>query len=264
MLKGVRRCLKAGTVQNENQIHATELLVPAIIELANPCSPSRVSPIAWTAAKDLMRRSGKFTNVEIDATVENLKAQRKHFGRASVAMEARMSGNLLKFYHDRFKNAQKTGKTHNFGQCEEYFKLVASLHVSSSVVESYFSRTKYIKSKHRSLLSDKTVSATMNLREMCPPPIETLSNRDPNPYYAHELSQNTRDDYERKYVNMRISKPFVDPDGDGKTKKVYHGKVSHIVRGKVKGNLKWLMHVCYDSDSDEEDLEEFEIKRYMV
>ena len=233
-------------------------------ELANPCSPKRVSPKAWEAAKDLMLRSGKFSEDEADATIQNLKDQRKHFGRASEATERRMSGNLLKFYHDRFRASQDAGVDHPFTLCDKYFQLIASLHISSSVVESYFSRTKYIKSKHRSMLSDKTVSATMHLREMAVPHVETLSNRDPDPYYAHRYSQNTKDDYQRKYVGKSIGKPFVNPDGDGKSKKIYNGTVSHVTRGMVRGVHKWLMHVTYDSDSDEEDLEEYEVKRYMI
>ena len=47
-------------------------------------------------------------------------------------------------------------------------------------------------------------------------------------------------------------------------RKKFHGTVTHVERGRVDGVYKWLMHVTYDSDSDEEDLEEFEVKRYMI
>jgi len=191
-------------------------------ELANPCSPKRVSRSSWRAAKDLMLRSGKWTEVQADETIKNLKEQRRRYGRASAAEERRMTGNLLKFYHDRFQASQASGQDHDFGLCEKYFKLIASLHMSSSVVESYFSRTKYIKSKHRSTLSDRTVSATMHLREMSAPPhVETLCNRDPDPYAAHRYCQCTKDDYQLKYVGKNIAKPFVDPDGDGNEKKYF-------------------------------------------
>ena len=171
-------------------------------EMANPCSPKQVSPAAWTAAKDLMMRTGKWTVQEADVTVKNLKTQRRRYARASVAEERRMSGNLLKFYHDRYVLSQQTGEDHDFTLCDEYFRLVASLHVSSSVVESYFSRTKYIKNKHRSLLSDKTVSATMHLREMQPAHVEVLADRNINPYLSHNLCQCTKDDYHNKYVQL--------------------------------------------------------------
>ncbi len=64
-------------------------------------------------------------------------------------------------------------------------------------------------------------------------------------------------------MGVGISKPFLDPDGDGESKKNFEGVITHIVRGEVKGTSKWLMHVEYEGDSDEEDLEEYEVKRYL-
>ena len=151
--------------------------------------------------------------------------------------------------------ALDTGEDHPFTKTERYFRLVASLNVSSSVIKSYFSRTKYIKNKHRSLLTEKTVSATMNLRELSTPSVETLSSRDPDPYHAITLSQHSKNDYVRKYVDSEISKPFLDPD-DGTKKRFFRGVITDVIRGEVNGTDKWLIHVQYDSDSDEEDLEE--------
>ena len=114
------------------------------------------------------------------------------------------------------------------------------------------------------MLSDNTASAPMHLREMSTSQhVETLFDRNPDPYSAHKLYQRTYDD---KYVDREISKEFVDPDGDGDgvVKRLFRGVVTHVTRGEVKGTHKWLMHVQYDSDSDEEDLEEYEIKRYIL
>ena len=234
-------------------------------ELANPCSPKDIASEAWDAARDLMRRTDKFTDAEIEATVKNLREQRQHHSRSSAAEEHRMKGNLLKFYHDRFRVALNSETNHDFVLCDEFFRLVTSLYISSAVVESYFSRTKYIKNKHRSLLSDNTASATMHLREMSTSQhVETLSDRNPDPYSAHKLCQRTYDDFCDKYVDREIAKEFVDPNGDGVVKRVFRGVVTHVTRGEVKGTHKWLMHVQYDSDSDEEDLEEYEIKRYIL
>ena len=230
-------------------------------ELANPASPKHVSPMAWDGVRDLMKRTGKFTQVEIDATVKNLSDQRKYYSRTSAAAEHRMSENLLKFYHDRF---QSSNREHQFALCDEFFRLVSSLHVSSAVIESLFSKTKYIKQKHRSSLSDETVSATMHLRDVPSPPVEVLTDRNPDPFCAIRLSRQTQDDYREKYVGKEIQKSFVDPDGDGVDTKLYRGVITDVVRGESKGVHKWLMHVEYESDSDEEDLEEYEIKRYMI
>ena len=65
-------------------------------------------------------------------------------------------------------------------------------------------------------------------------------------------------------MDKQILKPFVDPDGNGLSKKFYRGVVTGVVRGEAKGVEKWLMHVEYEEDSDEEDLEEYEIKRYIL
>ena len=72
-----------------------------------------------------------------------------------------MFGNLMKFYHDRYVLSHVHSADWRRPR-DEYFRLAASLHVSSSVVESYFSQTKYIKNKYHSLLSDKTVSSVGN------------------------------------------------------------------------------------------------------
>ena len=87
-------------------------------ELANPVSPKHVSPMAWDGVRDLMKRTGKFTQVEIDATVKNLSDQRKYYSRTSAAAEHRMSENLLKFYHDRF---QSSNREHQFALCDEFY-----------------------------------------------------------------------------------------------------------------------------------------------
>ena len=102
------------------------------------------------------------------------------------------------------------------------------------------------------------MSATMHLRELSTPSVETLSSRDPDPYHAITLSQHSKNDYVRKYVDREISKPFLDPE------RFFRGVITDVIRGEVNGTDKWLMHVQYDSDSDEEDLEEYEIKRYLL
>ena len=64
-------------------------------------------------------------------------------------------------------------------------------------------------------------------------------------------------------MDREISKPCLDPD-DGTKKRFFRGVITDVIRGEVNGTDKWLIHVQYDSDSDEEDLEEYEIKRYLL
>ena len=66
-------------------------------EVANPCSPKAISPHAWQAAKDLMIRTGKFTEQDADDTIQNLKDQRDSFKRCSEVTEHRVSVSLLIF-----------------------------------------------------------------------------------------------------------------------------------------------------------------------
>ena len=62
----------------------------------------------------------------------------------------------------------------------------------------------------------------------------------------------------RKYVNKTIVKNF--DEGDG-TVRQYRGYINTVDWSKTDGTH--LFHVVYDSDSDEEDMELWEVKKYM-
>ena len=64
----------------------------------------------------------------------------------------------------------------------------------------------------------------------------------------------------KKYVGGKVSKSFVDVD-NGQLRK-YIGEVTHV--HFVRSASQYAMHVSYLSDSDSEDMEEWEIKNHWV
>ena len=72
--------------------------------------------------------------------------------------------------------------------------------------------------------------------------------------------ENTLDDIRNKYLDTRIARNFTtDTVGE---ERVYAGTINHI--NWSRGDGCYLFHVSYDSDSDEEDLELWEVQKYQV
>ena len=75
---------------------------------------------------------------------------------------------------------------------------------------------------------------------------------------AWNTNEDGLDEFTRKYVGGDVSKEFVD-NSDGTS--VLH---KYIGEGEVTLFTQYMIHVSYLSDSDSEDMEEYEIKHYWV
>ena len=109
--------------------------------LANPCSSARIAPEAWEGAVDLMHRVG-WSETKIHACVKELKIQRRKTGRWSLPEITACNSNLLRCYKER----RISGVLNTYANADEFVQLVFSLHVASAIIETFFSKTKYIKS----------------------------------------------------------------------------------------------------------------------
>jgi len=212
---------------------------------------------ARDAAKDLCIRAG-MSEVKAAATVRELDKQRAAYSRASAASERRMYSNLLQFYGER-----KQAGVSRFPLCEEYAQIVFSIHVASAVIETYFSKTKYIKNKHRPRLSDKSAAASLHLASLKTSTPNVLQrNRETEIDFraAWKTGEDDEDDLKDKYVGKRVCKNFENEETGEMTP--YSGTITHV--HFVQDTSQYMMHVSYDDDDDSEDYEEYEVKEYLV
>ena len=170
--------------------------------------------------------------------------------------EARINSNLLKFYGERLKENDRPP----FPQADLFARMVFCLYVASAVIETYFSKRKYTKNKHRSRLHDKSVSANLHLASVpkLKDPETLIIDRagSIDPYAVWKASEKGKDELTESYVGKRISKIFVHNEaGD---KRPFLGTVRYV--HWVQSEAQYCMYVSYDSDSDSEDMEEWEVK----
>ena len=224
-------------------------------ELANPLSPSRISPSAWSMVRDLCNRHG-LSDHDINETVRQLKLQRHKHKRCSLSTEACINGNLLRFYGERLK----TNKNHPFPMADQYARMVFCLYIASAVIETFFSKSKYTKNKYRGRLHDKSVSASLHLASVPKLKDEEVLIVDRagliDPYASWRPSETGKDQLIDSYVGKRVTKKFVYNDvGD---KRPFLGTVRYVHWVQSEGH--YCMHVDYDSESDSEDMDEWEIR----
>ena len=72
--------------------------------------------------------------------------------------------------------------------------------------------------------------------------------------------ENSLDDLRRKYMDRRVRKPFHDVAID--RVRDYYGQVVSVDFSSTLGF--YLFHVTYDSDSDDEDMEHWELQEYVI
>ena len=102
-----------------------------------------MSKCVWEGVKDLVDRC--MPHVVRDQLVEELRAQQDMAGEWSVSEVKSCTSNLLKFYHDRKESVKRIpGAKTEYPLAERFAMLVFSIHVSSSIIETYFSKTLYI------------------------------------------------------------------------------------------------------------------------
>ena len=237
--------------------------MPWKLETVNPCSPYRVSPDAWTGVLDLCKRVG-LDDDHAQRVCRELKDQHSRAGEWNMAEVKSCTNNLLKYYHDRLAADKSKSREPDFPLANTFATLVFSLHLASAVIETYFSKTKYTKNSYRSRLSDDLSSATLHLQQMKgyddDEVLEPASKLCIDFQRALRRVENSIDDMRRRYMGARVKKPFYDPDLEGIRE--FGGEVTEVNWYSNGGCV--LFKVSYDSDSDEEEFEHWELKKYVV
>ena len=234
------------------------------MEMINPNAPGRIieCPSAWEGVKDLVNRC--MINVDPDDVVANLRKQLDEAAEWSVPVSRAVEANLLKFYHERHQAIVDNQTKNEFVLAERFARLVFSIHVTSSIVETYFSKTRYIKNLHRSSLRDALASATIHLQQLRrytdENMIELIEELGIDLQSAFESIENDITDLKKRYISKRISKPFIDEETG--VLRPYKGVVSDVIFSRCEGCF--LFHIEYDDDDDDEDMEHWELKKYLI
>ena len=234
------------------------------METINPARPAKLIPCqsAWEGVHDLADRCMK--DVSPDDVVANLQQQQDWGGGWSVPEVKAFTSNLLKFYHDRHMATKRDRLNNKFVLAERFARLVFSIHGSSSIVETYFSKTTYIKNLYRASMRDSLSSATMHVQQLRAyeddEVIETIERMGIDVSSALKRVEVDLDMNRKKYLSARVSKPFHD-EATGNVRP-YEGTVTAVTWDNDVGCI--LYHVDYDSDSDDEDMEHWELQKYVL
>ena len=175
------------------------------LELINPCASYRVSAAAWEGIVDLMRRAGFDSSQRIEA-VNGLKLLRRKAARWNMPEIKECNKNLLLFYKNE-RQAEPAEKTMIY----DLAQLVFSLHAASAIIETFFSKTNYIKSKTRKSMSDSTVADVLHISQTPEPKdLEKLSSN-PISIDVTVASQRTEKDLDfprTKYKGRKLHRSF--------------------------------------------------------
>ena len=176
------------------------------LELINPCSSYEISAGAWEGINELMVRVG-WDQTQRNQAIKELKLQRRRSARWSFAQIKLCKANLLRFYKDRITDSvQRKYPVVDLLAC-----IVFSIHMASAIIETFFSKTSYIKSKTRKNLSDKRVGEVLHVSQTPPPvdiewlPANAISL---DVTVASKRKENDLDSLRTKYMGRRITREF--------------------------------------------------------
>ena len=233
------------------------------METINPCAPHRLSPDVWVGVKDLVRRCLD-ENINPDDVVEELQRQHEEAENWCLAEVKACTSNLLRYYHERLQTFKDNNQSPKYPLADKFARLVFSLHVASAIIETYFSKTKYIKNLHRSSMRDSLSSATLHVQQLRPyvdqDIIEVIHDMDIDKTTALSCAEHDLEQLREKYVNKRISKRFQDDKDEGNVRP-FKGTVTDVFYDQSEGHH--LFHITYDSDSDDEEMEQWEVSTHI-
>ena len=206
------------------------------LELVNPCSPHRISKYAWEGLRDLLKRAG-FNGPQIIEAMNGLKLQRRQAARWTMSQIKHCNRNVLAWY----KEAQSADSSleQSVGY-EVAHQLVFSLHQASAIIETFFSKTAYIKSKTRKSMSDSTVAKVLHVSQT--PESEDVEMLLPDPITidvtaATKRTENDLDVLRGKYLGRKLARSF-NVDGESVT---YTGVIDKVF-WEMELN-KYMFHV---------------------
>lgn len=221
------------------------------LELINPCAPHRISKFVWEGIRDLMKRVG-FTRSQRIEAINGLKLQRRQAARWMMPQIEECNRNVLSWY----KELQRSRPLQN-SVVYDLAQLVFSLHAASAIIETFFSKTTYIKSKTRKSMSDETVANVLHVSQTPQP--EDIEMLQPNAISidvtaASKRKENDLDILKEKYIGRKVTRSF--PVGGESVS--YKGVIDRVYWEMELH--KFLFHVTYPEDNDEEELELWQIR----
>ena len=142
----------------------------------------------------------------------------------------------------------------------EVAQLVFSLHQASAIIETFFSKTTYIKSKTRKSMSDSTVAKVLHVSQT--PESEDVEMLLPDPITidvtaATKRTENDLDVLRGKYLGRKLARSF-NVDGESVT---YTGVIDKVF-WEMELN-KYLFNVVY-TDGDKEELELWQVRMFVL
>ena len=225
------------------------------LELINPCSSHEISKGAWEGIDDLMIRVG-WDQTHRNQAIKELKLQRRRSARWSFAQIKLCNTNLLRFYKDRITDSVQR----KYPVADSLACLVFSIHMASAIIETFFSKKSYIKSKTRKSLSDKRVGDVLHVSQTpLPVNIERLPTNSISidVTAASRRQENDLDILRTKYTGRRITREFNVNDRFTQ----YKGVVDQVYWEPEM--RKFIFHVTYD-DGDDEELELWQVRTFVT
>ena len=228
------------------------------LELVSPCSPARVAPEAWDGVANLMERVG-WSQDKIHKGLSELRLQRRRAARWSYPQIVECKRNLLHYFKQRSESYSLSDQ-YDFSNADSFAQLVFCLHVASAIIETFFSKTKYIKSRSRMSMADKTVADVLTLSQVPAP--DDVENFPPSAVSIDVTSASSRSENDlhvlrRKYLDRKVSRTF---QVDGDTVQ-YKGVIDRVFWEHE--THRFLFHVSY-LDGDEEELELWQIRTFII
>ena len=210
------------------------------LELIDPLGPELelyATPAVWDALKDLCRRRD-IDFYKCQEQINDLRSQSKHLDKESKAM---IKMDLAQYLRDRQQMYVMTQIETETPDYDELCQAVFSIPLTSSFVESLFSKMAYNQSKIRSSLADATMSSILHLHDATLP--------DPNfklpsammlkvcvPRSLHDKLTMS------KHIGDKVCALF-----DGV---LFHGEVTEVIYHDV--HAQYMYRVVYQ-DGDKED-----------
>ena len=214
------------------------------LELVDPLGPDLdlyTTPEVWHALKDLCRRR----KINFGKVQEQIIAERAEAVDLDLPTKAQIRHNLIDYCGERHRGFQSVGIASPTQELNLLRAAVFSLTLSSSFVESLFSKMSYTQSKTRSRLDAHTVSvfAIFHVHDtvMPDPAVPLDGSIKLKKRMTGSLAQQRKME---EQIGRVVCQVFDTVEGDVR----YHGRVTKVKFHDVYA--QWMYHVEYeDGDS---------------
>lgn len=221
------------------------------LEIIDPLGPdlaTHATAEVWEAMENLCWRRGlNFHDVKEQAIIirseaQNLDAQSK----ATIRMD------LCSYLRDRHSTFVMTMTESPTPEYDKFCEVVFSIPLTSSFVESLFSKMSYNQYKIRSRLTDSRLSSILHLHDSAVPnPQQCLPSAS---FLKVMIPRSARDKLTmNKNVGQKVCQVFEDGHR-------YHGEVTKIIYHEI--HAQYMYHVVFE-DGDEADYWRHELEMIM-